>query len=886
METNLRRDREELVEAYGEELLAAQLELEDKMVTLGTEQVRKQIARAREKGNESGTSYGKAIIARSIDTVSEAIVRFLDKAKNAGAGRRHIAVKYLDQIEPDVAAYIALRMVVDSLTGKKVALQSVAVHIGKRIEDEVRFTKFKETSSRMYARALEKAKAGTSYHRKKATMSGYERRFGGEEWTSWPEQDCLHVGSLLIDFILQTELVELGERITARNNTVKVLLPSTKLSQWIEATNSREEILHPAHMPMVVKPLDWTDPFNGGYLTFDAQGRNALVKTGNTNYLTELADHTEEMPAIYEGVNALQSTRWAINTRVLDTINELWERGLPIGKLPDREDIGYCPCPKCGQSIQLPRLNTRGTTEHGCFEDEEVLREWKMKAYELHSANVSSRSKRLHLLKTKGIAETYAKCEAIYFPYQLDFRGRIYAIPAFNPQGNDVTKGLLHFADAKPINDGVAAGWLAIHGANVFGYDKASLEDRIEWVEERTDAIVACAQDPISNRMWCDADKPFQFLAFCFEWAGFMEQGYGFESRLAVALDGSCSGIQHFSAMLRDEEGGRAVNLLPAETPEDIYKRVCDRAIGKLKKLVDELSSTIAQAIASTPTSSPEEESNNYSFNTVAIAEQAKATGWTDGLIAAMWLCLDPNRKTTKRQVMTLPYGATPYSCREYTHEWYRDQINANSGKCFPKEVEFKAVILLSDLIWESITEVVIGARTAMDWLQRCAKVVAAEELPVYWTTPIGFRVMQSYKNHSSRRVKTKLGDAVVKLSLQEEKNTIDKRRMQNAISPNFVHSMDATHLVMSVVYAKENGIDSFALIHDSFGTHAADTQLFSACIRNAFVDLYTEVDVLEDFRQQIIRQVGEEDMSKIPPVPSKGHLDLELIKQSDFAFA
>lgn len=885
METTLRRDRDELVETYGEQLLAAEIELEERMVTLGRDQIRKQIARAREQGNEAGTGYGKTLVAKSIDTISEAIVRFIDKARNGGAGRRHIAVKYLEQVDPDVAAFIALRMVVDSLSGKKLVLQSVAVNIGKRIEDEVRFTKFKDTDARMYARALEKAKKGTTYHRKKATMSGYDRRFNEDEWVSWGEQDCLHIGSVLIDMILQTGLVELGEKISTRKDTVKVLVPSEKLSEWIEKECRRSELLHPSHMPMVVKPLDWTDPFNGGYLTVDAHGRNALVKTGNQNYLTELADHADQMPMVYEAVNALQSTRWRINANVHRTLHELWERGLPLGKLPDRDDVSVCPCPSCGASVPLPKLNTRGSTPHVCFEDEEVLREWKRQAYELHSGNVSTRSKRLHLAKTLRIADLYADYEAIYFPYQLDFRGRIYAIPTFNPQGNDVTKGLLHFADGKPIMDGVAAGWLAIHGANVFGYDKASLEDRIVWVEEREQEIIACADDPLSNRFWTQADKPFQFLAFCFEWAGFCREGYGFVSHLPIALDGSCSGIQHFSAMLLDEEGGRAVNLLPAEKPEDIYQRVCNRVVEKLEAAVEELGSTIAQAIASPSPSSPKEEKGN-SYNPQAIAEQAVAKGWTDGLLAAGWLTLQPDRKTTKRQVMTLPYGSTQYSCREYTDEWFRDRINAGWHSPFPKEVEFKATNYLSGLIWESITEVVVGARNAMGWLQDCAKVVAAEELPVYWTTPVGFRVMQCYRNYTSRRVKTKLGDAVVKLSLQAEESTIDKRRMQNAISPNFVHSMDATHLIMSVCVSRDNGINSFALIHDSFGTHAADTHLFSACIRHAFVDLYSDLDVLEDFRQQIVRQVGEDQEGLIPPVPSKGSLDLELVKESDFAFA
>jgi DNA-directed RNA polymerase len=192
----------------------------------------------------------------------------------------------------------------------------------------------------------------------------------------------------------------------------------------------------------------------------------------------------------------------------------------------------------------------------------------------------------------------------------------------------------------------------------------------------------------------------------------------------------------------------------------------------------------------------------------------------------------------------------------------------------------------MSALIWDAIGEVVVAARAAMDWLQKCAKVVAAEQLPVYWTTPTGFRVMQVYKNHKARRVKTKLGESVVRLTLASEQDTIDRRRMTNAISPNFVHSMDATHLVMSVCYAEDNGINSFAMIHDSFGTHAADTDMLAACLREAFVNLYSELDVIEDFREQIIRQVDEADEKQVPSIPAKGDLDIQEVRSSDFFFA
>jgi DNA-directed RNA polymerase len=882
METTLRRPINELSATYGDEMLAAEIALEERMVSIGRDQIRKQIEAARQRGNESGTGYGKTLVAMSIDKLAEAITGFITQGK-AKAGRRHVAIKYLEQVEPDVAGFIAMRVVVDSLTGKKQLMQRVCVNIGKRIEDEVRFAQFKENEGKMYDRALDRAGKATAYHRRKATMAGYDRRFNETEWNAWPEDDCLQVGSALVNMITQTGLIEVADEVNTRRDTVKVLQPTTKLVEWIEKEVARTELLSPAYMPMIVKPLDWTDPYNGGYLTQDAQSRNNMVKTGNRNYLTELADHAEDMPMVYQSINALQSTRWRINPRVRETLVELWERGQDVAKLPARDDTAYVACPCCSAPIDLPKLNTRGSTDHDCFEDEDVLREWKQRAYAAHAGNVSLRSKRLSLAKTIKVADMLAEAEAIYFPYQLDFRGRVYAIPSFNPQGNDVTKGLLEFADAKPIEDGVGAGWLAIHGSNVFGYDKASLEDRIGWVEDHEQEIIMCANDPFGCRFWHDADKPWQFLAFCFEWAEFVEQGYGYMSRIAVALDGSCSGIQHFSAMLLDSVGGRAVNLLPAETPEDIYQRVCDKVMDKLKLAAGELGTTIAKAIS--------EETNNSSLknhsSAVAIAELAEAKGLSDEEVYALgWLSLQPSRKTTKRQVMTLPYGSTQYSCREYTEEWLRDQLSSGFTMPWTKDKTFKATQYMSALIWDAIGEVVIAARAAMDWLQKCAKVVAAEQLPVYWTTPTGFRVMQQYKNHKSRRVKTKLGETTIRLSLSSEQDTIDRRRMANAISPNFVHSMDATHLMMSVCYATENGIDSFAMIHDSFGTHAADSNLLAACLREAFVNLYSELDVLDDFRQQILRQVDEADEKKVPSVPAKGDLDLEEVRSSDFFFA
>lgn len=177
-----------------------------------------------------------------------------------------------------------------------------------------------------------------------------------------------------------------------------------------------------------------------------------------------------------------------------------------------------------------------------------------------------------------------------------------------------------------------AVRWLAIHGSNCFGNDKVSLDDRHSWVLQHQQEILECAEDPFSHAWWHEADEPFCFLAFCLEWAGYVREGLDFVSHIPVAMDGTCNGLQIFSLILRDKVGGSAVNLLPAAKPQDIYQIVADKVIGKLK----------------TDAADPDKDA-------IVTTKEGKAF-YNPAKSAAILLDMDINRKTTKRQVMVLPY--------------------------------------------------------------------------------------------------------------------------------------------------------------------------------------------------------------------------------------
>ncbi|WP_260851748.1 DNA-directed RNA polymerase, partial [Micrococcus luteus] len=89
---------------------------------------------------------------------------------------------------------------------------------------------------------------------------------------------------------------------------------------------------------------------------------------------------------------------------------------------------------------------------------------------------------------------------------------------------------------------------------------------------------------------------------------------------LPLAFDGSCSGIQHFSAMLRDSIGGRAVNLLPSDTVQDIYKIVADKVNEVLHLHAVNGSQTVVEQIADKETGEFREK--------VTLGESVLAAQW------------------------------------------------------------------------------------------------------------------------------------------------------------------------------------------------------------------------------------------------------------------
>ena len=96
---------------------------------------------------------------------------------------------------------------------------------------------------------------------------------------------------------------------------------------------------------------------------------------------------------------------------------------------------------------------------------------------------------------------------------------------------------------------------------------------------------------------------------------------------------------------------------------------------------------------------------------------------------------------------------------------------------------------------------------------------------------------------------------------------------------------MDASHLMGVANRCYDHDIRSLAVVHDSFGVHAARVSDLQNILRDTFAELY-ETNWLEVFREEFIAQLPPEWADKIPPVPALGDFDIQQVRRSPYLFA
>lgn len=809
------------------------------------------------------------ILRSCLPNVTKAILSYLSPiqayqdVKNS-SGSTPQAYWYLSQLDVDLLSLIALSGAFSGIAGRlQGQVTPICTSIGRAVEDEIWSITLAAKDAKLHERLMLRAikTHGNVSYRKKALRATARKE--GYHQEPFPSDLRVKIGAPLLNAVL-IGCPEVFETYLARSNTVdpKSLMRCLGLTEAASnmLVNIHETMgwMRPVFNPMIFPPRPWKHFYSGAYLTTEMRSKVPLIRTWDRTRTDPVKEaiRNGSMSKCLDALNLIQSTPWRINTSVMDVMLKAHDQGIEVPGLPRKEHIA-----------RPERLEN--------WDDltDEQQKGWRITAAQVALRNRGIDSDRITYLQDIAVAGSLTSIDRFFLPHSLDFRGRVYPVPHFNTQRADHIKALFEFSDGIALGD-EGAYWLAIHVANSGDFSRVSklpFQDRFNWTVENEHLIQNIAADPFANDTWIQADKPFQFLAACFDYAAFLNNGPGHVSHLPVALDGSNSGLQHYSAALRSLEGA-LVNLSPSEVPADFYQTVTDAAIGSMN---------------------------------------ADLTGDSADM-AKLVLDNGVDRQLVKRNAMTFSYSSEEYGFKQQqmTDLMKPLKIEVLEGKRashpYGEDDGFKAAGYIAKKVWHSIIPIVPDAVRGMRFFQRCAAVLAHEGKGLTWVTPDGLPVTHKYTDWDSKSVKIFLfdknvpvdeaatGDHIlgdnsvlkkIRLTVRTEpKKRINKGKAKSAIAPNVIHSLDGAHLRATVLAAAREGITAFSLIHDSFATHAARTSDFFYIIREAFVDLYENYCPFAEIQTRTIEAL--DDHAKVPPTPIKGSLDVQEITNSLYAFA
>ena len=750
------------------EQIQDQLELEEKAKAWGLKRLRDNTLRLEDQVYASATVYGNSSIEAALPNVTDRINQTYNRIKEGKIGKDFAYIHaYLDKLEAEAAAAIALKMVFDHVFSPRDEhnmLVKVCSAIGSQIEHELQLRWYEQVNPD-YMQHIKKSfwhsACGTA---NKAKMAGILMGRKDINWPSWGNLTRVKLGGWLLDCVMAGT----GWFDKCCWNRKNYVVPTAELLQIKDELMSRAETFSPLAWPMIVPPKPWSNTDRGGYLLNEIADMYPLVRHAASDAALMLGE------APLEFLNRLQNVAYKLNQSTFAVAKVLMEKGITVGKFLPIVDL---PLPVKPVDIAT---------------NEVARKDYRRRTAETMNKNAAAFKKSCRTRMTMTTAELFEGRDRFYLPWSFDYRGRAYPIPSFlSPQDTDFGKSLLLFADPAYLTP-EAEYWLGFQVATTYGLDKATMDDRQEWVKskEAQRIIKAVATDPLDNRCeWENAEEPWQFLAACIEYHQCIVTKERDWTNLPIAVDATCSGLQILAGLARDKATARLVNVLPGEQPQDAYKVVAEAAKPKL----------------------PEK-------------------------LAAL---LD--RKVTKRTVMTIPYNATKHSNRQYI----RDALKDKDAEFTPDELT-----LIVNAVREAMEEVVPGPMRVMQWIKdevsNAFKREGTEQLQ--WRTPSGFHVVQKRNKCSTVRVVLQiLGRCNIRCA-DGYTDQIDINAHRSSTAPNLIHSLDASLLHLAFLEFDA----PFTCIHDSVLCRATDMRKLNRVVRETYQELFSNHNALKDFARAI----------------------------------
>ncbi len=704
---------------HDDQLLAEQIALERKQISKGLDKLTKQTEKLQDKSYASATEYGtygiQAMLPAVMDGI-EATRSRLARGQNGPAFRE--IRKHTDELETLALAAIALKVTFDqafSNKPKNALVVNVTTSIGRAVQDECQMRHYEREAPGLL-NYLKKTywhdSIGTQ--QKLANTRKAMNKADILKWDTWAQGHNIKIGTWLL------------EQVMTKTGWFTIDLKRTgkKTDQYVVHTDAflrvRDTIMHDAELfsplawPMLIEPRDWTPENQGGYVLNEVMCGHEMVRRGNPSLI--------QGETIFEFINKIQKVPYRLNPFIVDVAIQLEEKGIQVGKFVPISEMPLPPKP-----VDIA-------------ENKESRFTYRRKAAEVNNINSQAFRRSCRTRMTMEAVKRFKDRERFYLPWSCDYRGRVYPIPAFlTPQDTDFGKSLLQFAEGAFIFP-EDEEWVAFQVATTWGLDKATMAERQEWVSHNHHLITRVATDPIGNiGDWEGADEPWLFLSACEEFYSCFIDCSRHHTRLPIAVDATCSGLQILAGLARDKSTASMVNVLPGSKPQDAYKAIAEASIDQI----------------------PER-------------------------LRQYW-----DRKKTKRSVMTICYNAKPFSNRQYIRDAFTE-----IGVDVTKDELTEIVVAVRD----AMNEIFPGPMAVMKWIEmEVGNAIRRGHKYLEWTTPSGFTVHQQLNKYEYERLDLKLlGRCQVKVGRKGDE--VDISHHKNATAPNLVHSLDASLLALSAI--------------------------------------------------------------------------------------
>ena len=635
--------------------------------------------------------------------------------------------------------------------------------------------------------------------------------------------DYIHIGKFGLEAMMYAGLIQ-HETLLSKGRKWSVYNIVPDIYDYIMATQPEihKRAMSAMFRYMIVKPDDWKGMTGGGFKSVRRKMYHQLIslKGLNKELFQEYRERftPEKMPKVFNFINYVQSTPFRINADVVNLVREIYQQGGGAMGIPDRNDP------------EEPKFPFEAEWDKATASEEELttFNAWKFAMSRWYEDNLQRRQKNREMHAFfRAVQEDIPE---MYFPCFFDFRGRLYYNSNPSPQGSDIARACLNFAERKPLGDR-GLYWLKVHLANSLGVDKARFDARVEYVDSIWDKLEVALEDPVNHTDAFGDEAPLSAYGVALEIKRAIDSGdpSTFYSGIPVHMDATVSGTQHFSAMLKDEVGAEYTNLIDLGQPNkaDLYSRVGELTIEAMNKEED--------------------------------PDLMDSACW--------WVHNGIPRDLAKKPVMTYTYGVTKSNITQFVEGFLKEEVGD-----YPENRRARGdSSYLTNKLFDAIEGTIPATVQGMAFLQDVARDVGHSKME--WHTPSGFWVHFNAKKQDSKRIAVRSAgvDLVwIRVTLDET----HRSKMISGVAPQYVHGNDAAHLCLVGNRAKDEGL-SIVCIHDSIATHPSDVDTLHKVIREEFVDMYSE-DVLDTFRTTVGSTVE---------LPQYGNFDLNHVLNSEFFF-